>query len=214
MAIVKTRSTNEVKLSAEVTGLLVNAVKADNDRQSAEKSMFAYLRDAAQLASEQFEAKLGLVDGVDKLAMAYNEAMDNRGKLRSIFKDCLILFCAGDKSVTITKQAKGSEPEAVKATEAAKLAKHDVASAATALRADLGISGNKKGAKVATKAVAVKTAKLSDDALIQLISDRMGSVKFAAKLCDAIRAHGYDVTKTRPKPTPKASLAATVKLRK
>lgn len=213
MAIIKTRSTVEVVVDASVAEQLSLAVAADQKRKEAEMSMFSYAREAAKQAAKQYDAKLGLVDGVDKLVTAYAAPMEGNTNVQSIFRDALLLFCAGSKVITVTKQAKGSEPTPVPAKEAAALfAKNDVRSAASALRRDIGIAGNRAGKK-ASKPVVGKVDKLSDDALLLILGDRMGNVKTAAKVCDLLRSLGYEVAKVKERPSARAMMVATKPLR-
>lgn len=213
MAVIKTRSTVEVVVDSSVAKQLSLAVAADQKRKEAEMSMFSYAREAAKQAASQYDAKLGLVDGVDKLVTAYSAPMEDNRNVQSIFRDALLLFCAGNKVVTVTKQAKGSEPEPVAAVKAATtFAKNDVRSAATALRRDIGIAGNRAGRK-ADKPVVGKVDKLSDDALLLILGDRMGNVKTAAKVCDLLRSLGYEVAKVKERPSARAIMVATKPLR-
>ena len=114
----------------EVVALIKSAVKASS-------SMLAKCKQAAKEAGGQLDTALPLKERIDAVVLAYSVAISGEANIKANFKDALTLIACAQSPVTFENR-KGEEVHTT-AADAIDLNRHDMKSAAKAVRADNGI---------------------------------------------------------------------------
>ena len=128
----------------EVVALIKSAVKASS-------SMLAKCKQAAKEAGGQLDTALPLKERIDAVVLAYSVAISGEANIKANFKDALTLIACAQSPVTFENR-KGEEVHTT-AADAIDLNRHDMKSAAKAVRADNGI-----GRKTAERSPKTPTA--------------------------------------------------------
>lgn len=163
----------EIASNPEVSVAIKAACEASN-------SMFGFIRDAADIASQELNMMIPIGDSLAEVTGKYAEDFGDNHNLKALFKDCLTCHYGMDAPISFTV-GKGDLAKEIHTTgnDAAQMSKHKMQAGAKVVREANGV-GRKEGGgrtprtpeapKVADWTVTFNELMVTDEGLAQIKS--------------------------------------------